>query len=191
MCKQEFHEKENFNWSCCTHRSEWGGTMWWCCGKTKQNAKGCKYQKHVSKDEENDREDHRQQDESKIRCYVCKELGHKATECEKDPNLRTSYNVITESVRIEKITAHKKKFQDNIQLTKHLLENEALKNISNEKGIGRLMTQDDFNYAPYNSTIFNLDLPVADNESSSSGSISSHGSKSQKSGKSPSVKSDG
>lgn len=51
--------------------------------------------------------------------------------------------------------------------------------------------QDDFNYAPYNNTIFNLDLPVADNEFSSSVSNSSHNSKSQKSIKSPSVKSEG
>jgi chromosome segregation ATPase len=32
-CQKEYNEKENFNWSCRTHQSEWGGEMWWCCGK--------------------------------------------------------------------------------------------------------------------------------------------------------------
>lgn len=32
-CGKEFHEKENFHWSCRTHRSDYGGEMWWCCGK--------------------------------------------------------------------------------------------------------------------------------------------------------------
>ena len=181
LCKQEFIEKQNFNWSCCTHRSEWGGTMWWCCGKTNQNAKGCKYQKHVCKQTQDEREDHKGQDESKQKCSVCKQAGHGAFECELDPNLRTSYNVITETVRIDKIKAIKKRFQDANDLTKHLLETEALKNISNEKGIGRLMMQDDFNYSAYNQTIFNLDIPVAGNESSELASQTSHESRSNKS----------
>lgn len=58
--------------------------------------------------------------------------------------------------------------QDATALTKHLLEAEALKNISNEKSIGRLMMQDDFNYSAYNQTVFNLDIPVAVNETSES-----------------------
>jgi chromosome segregation ATPase len=32
-CGKEFHEKDNFNWSCRLHRSEYGGELWWCCGK--------------------------------------------------------------------------------------------------------------------------------------------------------------
>jgi hypothetical protein len=47
----EFSDKENFNWSCRTHSSEWGGTVWWCCGKTDFEAPGCKFSKHVAKDE--------------------------------------------------------------------------------------------------------------------------------------------
>lgn len=42
-CNKEYNESENYNWSCCTHRSEWGGTMWWCCGKPKLNSPGCKF----------------------------------------------------------------------------------------------------------------------------------------------------
>jgi hypothetical protein len=51
-CNKEYDEKENYNWSCCTHRSEWGGTMWWCCGKNKKTSPGCKFQKHFCKDDE-------------------------------------------------------------------------------------------------------------------------------------------
>lgn len=32
-CTFEYNEKENFNWSCRVHYSDWGGEMWWCCGK--------------------------------------------------------------------------------------------------------------------------------------------------------------
>ena len=32
-CTKEFHESDNFNWSCKTHKSDYGGEMWWCCGK--------------------------------------------------------------------------------------------------------------------------------------------------------------
>ncbi len=32
-CKKEYNEAENFNWSCRTHVGEWGGDLWWCCGK--------------------------------------------------------------------------------------------------------------------------------------------------------------
>ena len=31
--------------------------MWWCCGKTKKDAAGCKYAKHESKDDEEDEKD--------------------------------------------------------------------------------------------------------------------------------------
>ena len=32
-CGKEYNEKENFNWSCTQHIGDWGGQMWWCCGK--------------------------------------------------------------------------------------------------------------------------------------------------------------
>lgn len=49
-CSKEFNEKENFNWSCRTHQSEWGGEMWWCCGKRGKEQPGCKFSKHETKD---------------------------------------------------------------------------------------------------------------------------------------------
>ena len=52
MCTREYHEKENFNWSCKTHKSEYGGEMWWCCGKKGKDSPGCKFSKHECKDDE-------------------------------------------------------------------------------------------------------------------------------------------
>jgi len=43
FCGKDFHERENFNWSCRTHQSQWSGEMWWCCGKTSKDALGCKF----------------------------------------------------------------------------------------------------------------------------------------------------
>ena len=31
--------------------------MWWCCGKPGKEAPGCKYSKHVSKEDEDDLEE--------------------------------------------------------------------------------------------------------------------------------------
>lgn len=53
-CGKEYLEKENFNWSCRTHRSEYGGEMWWCCGKTDKDNIGCKFSKHESKEDDED-----------------------------------------------------------------------------------------------------------------------------------------
>lgn len=51
-CCNEYQEKENFNWSCRIHQSEWGGEMWWCCGKRGKDSAGCKFNKHESKDDD-------------------------------------------------------------------------------------------------------------------------------------------
>lgn len=51
-CNQEFVENENYNWSCRTHQSEYGGEMWWCCGRKSKDAPGCKFGKHINKDDE-------------------------------------------------------------------------------------------------------------------------------------------
>ena len=56
-CAKEFLEKENFNWSCRTHKSSFGGEMWWCCGKRGQNTPGCKFSKHEVKNEEDEDEE--------------------------------------------------------------------------------------------------------------------------------------
>jgi BTK motif len=54
FCGKDFVDKENFNWSCRTHRSEFSGEMWWCCGKTSKDALGCKFNKHEARNEADD-----------------------------------------------------------------------------------------------------------------------------------------
>lgn len=51
-CQKEYSESENYNWSCRTHRGEFGDHMYWCCGKTSKDAPGCQVRKHESKEEE-------------------------------------------------------------------------------------------------------------------------------------------
>jgi hypothetical protein len=53
--------------------------MWWCCGKAFKEAKGCKFGKHESKDDEED--DKEKEEELKtrgkrVKCQCCKEIGH-------------------------------------------------------------------------------------------------------------------
>jgi len=55
-CGKEYNEDANFNWSCRTHHSTFSGEMWWCCGKTKKEAPGCKYSKHKERRENEDDE---------------------------------------------------------------------------------------------------------------------------------------
>ena len=50
-CQKEYNERENYNWSCRTHQSEYGGDMWWCCGKKNKEDPGCKYGKHVTQED--------------------------------------------------------------------------------------------------------------------------------------------
>jgi len=64
-CSKDFMEKENFNWSCSIHQSEWSGEMWWCCGKTSKDARGCKFSKHQKVDEDDEDEDAPAQEENK------------------------------------------------------------------------------------------------------------------------------
>ncbi|EER06422.1 ankyrin repeat domain containing protein [Perkinsus marinus ATCC 50983] len=111
-CNKEYMESANFNWSCRTHQSEFGGELWWCCGKTGKDAPGCKFAKHESKDEDEyntlldeddvDEENGDAKEETggageknrkhkprrNVRCFSCKEMGHSAEACPKDPNMR-------------------------------------------------------------------------------------------------------
>ena len=49
--------------------------MWWCCGKNSKDAPGCKYAKHLSKEDEDDVETQISDDNDKtkgkrIKCQV-------------------------------------------------------------------------------------------------------------------------
>jgi len=50
-CHKEYNDKANYNWSCRTHQSEYGGVMWWCCGKKGKDEPGCKFAQHQHKDD--------------------------------------------------------------------------------------------------------------------------------------------
>lgn len=80
--------------------------MWWCCGKTMSDAPGCKYSKHESK---NDDEDEKEKNDDEIiklkalKCFCCKEKGHKTENCPKDPNFRQNIDTEKEQQRIIEI----------------------------------------------------------------------------------------
>lgn len=121
-CGKDFNEKENFNWSCQVHRAGYGDHMWWCCGGRGLNAPGCKYQKHTTKEDHGSKGDmddgniHRQ-----IKCMCCKEFGHMAGECPRDPNYRSQFNIVDEDVRVEHKKDAKKLHQDSQVLTLKML----------------------------------------------------------------------
>jgi hypothetical protein len=134
--------------------------MWWCCGKPKITSKGCKFQKHVSKDDIEEDEDgtllHTQQT---VRCIMCKAAGHLASECDKDPNIRSSYDIDEENLRVNKMLVSKKvRLADGSTVTQNFFERTAI--VSNERLTSMVMQQDDFNYKQFNDRIFNLDIPM-------------------------------
>jgi len=110
-CQKEFTEGENFNWSCRTHTSEFGDQMYWCCGKTSKEAKGCQTRKHESKDEDEDakdREEVQRLRDANVRCSSCKEIGHRPSDCPKDPNVRSNVDLSQELKRLTDLKERKK-----------------------------------------------------------------------------------
>jgi hypothetical protein len=80
--------------------------MWWCCGKRSIDANGCNFNKHVTKNDDEDFEASTvlMKDEAKMRrCLCCRELGHKTESCSRDPNPQTNQDVVEEQARISKI----------------------------------------------------------------------------------------
>ena len=79
----------------------------------------CKFNKHESKDDEEDdvleegrrgaegggKEESKEgsKKSAKVRCFACKEIGHKAKDCPRDPNLRTGYTEQKELRRIDQV----------------------------------------------------------------------------------------
>ena len=124
-CSKEYLENENYNWSCRTHRSEFGGEMWWCCGKTSKDAPGCKFSKHETKDEEEEEKE----DEGgyaknrRIKCICCKEVGHLARDCKREPNIRTDMSPEEELERIDQFKEFKRLNGDTFVFTQKLFEN--------------------------------------------------------------------
>jgi hypothetical protein len=122
--------------------------MWWCCGKTKKTSAGCKFQKHVSKEDYNDDDEDQQIIQFKLKCPLCNKHGHKAYECDKDPNIRTTHDTEGEIQRVEKLMQLKKKYNDNFTITQQLFYKMSL--LSNERVTTQALTQDDFSYNQFN-----------------------------------------
>ena len=125
-CGKEYSEKENFNWSCTVHIGDWGGQMWWCCGKQNKDDRGCKFSKHESKEDEDDENEEREAAKKRgdkyTRCYACKELGHHISKCPRDPNLKTGADMDAEEARIVKIQDFRKLHADTAITTTHFLK---------------------------------------------------------------------
>ncbi|CAG9322869.1 unnamed protein product [Blepharisma stoltei] len=102
FCNKNYYERDNFNWSCCLHPGKWNGTMYWCCGKSKEDAPGCVRSKHEMKDESEEEVNPEEKDQksSKKKCPSCRQIGHSAFQCPKDPNARSHADANEEIERI-------------------------------------------------------------------------------------------
>eukprot|EP00347_Sterkiella_histriomuscorum_P018688 403344555 len=176
FCNTEFIESENYNWSCRIHQSDYGGEMWWCCGRKSKEAPGCKFNKHINKDDEeqetqDQRESHHQE---QVRCYCCKQLGHSGLDCDKDPNFKTlqgeelQNQVTVDENRLQKIetdVTNKKRLSYLEDFRKYIgilikqqqeeLENATMTNRKQTITAGshiqkRLLEFDDYNYTQIN-----------------------------------------
>ena len=111
LCNSNYYEATNFNWSCCTHSSEWSGETYWCCGSTVKEAQGCNRTKHQARDEEAEEEEKEkarvremvQGVEKKKYCTSCKKEGHLAQDCSADPNLLRNLRELTPRVKKVKV----------------------------------------------------------------------------------------
>lgn len=157
--------------------------MWWCCGKTTKDAPGCKFSKHLSKEDED--EDVEQQDgeenegemaakRKNARCYCCKEKGHRATECPRDPNIKTQADANEENLRIIKAKVFRKLLSDSLGITsklfKGLLKRSAGMNDYNPFSKGA-MAFDDYSYKFYNNAVLNPKAIRAINDDDNPGFI--------------------
>ena len=127
-CTKEYNEKENFNWSFRTHQSDWGGEMWWCCGKREKEQPGCKFSKHESKEDDDFGNDEAQTGDENgkvrkyVRCMCCKQLGHTIENCFRDPNFKTDADLGQDQERLTKIKDFRKLHADTMINTTHFIK---------------------------------------------------------------------
>lgn len=125
-CKMDYNEKENYNWSCRIHSGEWGGEMYWCCGKTNKDAPGCRLGKHETKDEDDDNfgayEKDGKTNMAGVKCICCKEVGHSIENCHRDPNIKRKNDPERDMERIAKIKDFRKLHTDTQIQTTQLLK---------------------------------------------------------------------
>lgn len=100
-CLKIYIDTENYNWSCKTHSSEFGGEIYWCCGKAKDGP-GCRLAKHENKEDEEEKVEalNREPNKSLGICVGCKKHGHLFIDCPLDPNVVTNADIPIEKSRI-------------------------------------------------------------------------------------------
>lgn len=92
-CKKYFIEKDNFNWSCTTHPSEYGESkFFYCCGATDREAPGCKKSKHVSEEASEQDQTRKTFNSTRLKCLTCGDFGHLSKECSRDPNPKITFD---------------------------------------------------------------------------------------------------
>lgn len=132
--------------------------MWWCCGKTVKDEPGCKYQKHESR-EDNDEAIVAKAMHDRIKpnhCTCCKSNGHTADACPQDPNPRTKNEIPKEYDRILRLTDQRKLYATTVVQTTHfmkksvILEKEDSRNTQDNPFKRGIMKFDDFNYNQFN-----------------------------------------
>jgi hypothetical protein len=110
--------------------------MWWCCGRRELDAPGCKFAKHESKEDEEDENDEGNQElkfkNKKLRCHCCKEIGHSANDCLRDPNMRTYKDLNEEDNRIAKTKGVKKLLVDSLDITSRFFKGLIRRNVASE-----------------------------------------------------------
>lgn len=168
-CTKEYNEKENFNWSCRTHQSDWGGEMWWCCGKREKEQPGCKFSKHESKEDDDFGNDETQAGDENgkvrkyVRCMCCKQLGHTIENCFRDPNFKTDADLGQDQERLAKIKDFRKLHADTTINTTHFIKKAVMVPLDlDEEGqpqspdnqqhpfMRGIMNFDDYNYKSFN-----------------------------------------
>ena len=99
--------------------------MWWCCGKRSREAPGCKFSKHETKDDEDEEGQNEDNDKDKvkrIKCFCCRDNGHLATDCIRDPNVKTGNDGEDELARINKYVMGGKAMKDSFDYRNTLFE---------------------------------------------------------------------
>ena len=128
-CQRYYLPSDNTNWACQTHAGEWGGELWWCCGKTNVKAAGCVRSRHITREEyekeneqklmEIDSEEEERKKASEV-CFGCKQPGHTIENCTQDPNLKTTFDG-KRLIVVQDAVYHEKKYFADSQATTGLL----------------------------------------------------------------------
>lgn len=101
-CDKKYNKALNLDTACIYHKDKWNGNLYPCCNQSYFGALGCKTSRHMTLDEK---------EKEKIKlvefCTSCREYGHLAKNCPKDPNTRTGENPLEELHRISLLKSSK------------------------------------------------------------------------------------